>query len=914
MAKNRRKKRQKQRSKASVPLPPIPRPGRVAPEARPDVVAARPSGPGSEGTVVGTVVEVERASLWIEVDGERARIHASELMLGIGERPAERYTVGDHFEAFVFQVEPDHESGATQFSIRRASPYPEALASLGLEMGAEVQATVVNTYDEVIELDIRGVRGNTYTDELPLQPGESPHQRYEPGETIEGLFVYTVHHLGRELQLSVKRSAPGYVEALQQHTVGEVVSGTVSGYERSGGLLLDVDGLVGGVAPDELALTDGESARERYTVGETIEGLFVWSVVHETRHLDLSVKRNAPGYLEALQRRTVGEVVSGTITYIEHDGLCLDVDGLVGVVGSPDLPLLRGESAWQRYTIDETIDGLFVWGIDHNAQHLALSLNRNAPGYVEALQRRKIGEVVSGPITHIEPGGLWLDVHGLVGLVPRSELDLNDGQSPQQRYSVGETIAARVWMIDRIWRTVILSARRQAADFLEEQVEPGATIDAVVRGTTPRDIRMPIRVLTTYSDSSVEIPPHALSLSTGMPPRFEDNQAIRVVVVELDDEGLPTRLSHRQAMDGWEAEMRRLSHNTVVPNARPVPPDALSEAELRAGAAAVDLGPITGFIPEEELDRETGRRIATYNETYRVVVESVDDERRSATVSHERFEERWRAVAGQLELDEGSEVDGELRDFDRETALLDLGSGLLAQMSARELPDSDSQGKAARDRIGEHFPLRITAIDRDKQTIHVEPREQWLEALILETESETLEFKAVLKGDGGPRARTTMTRRSIRTINAFLNTTGGRLIIGVHDGTREVLGLENDRGLGDVPIAKKIDEAHRTLHMHLKRFAARSPLERIRIDDLVTPYTKSVHGKTLLIVECKRGPAHGVDLVVGGKKEFYGRDADSTRLLSDPEDDTDERINDHLLKRAERAVESDDSSSNSDAS
>lgn len=894
--KRREPQRQLPRMQASAPLPSIPRPGRVAPESRPDVVAARPSGPGTEGTVAGTVVGVEREQIWIDVDGRQAKLFAWDLMLGIGEQPANRYTVGDRFQAFVFQIPTAApESGTPQFSIRQASPYPEALA--GLAVGAEVQGTVVNTYDQGIELDIGGVRGVAELADLPLQPSESPHQRYEPGETVEGLGVVENHRLLRQLRLSRKRNVPGYVEALHRRVVGEVVSGTVTGLNPISGLWLDVDGVIGIGLLDELAPADRESAQERYTVGETIEGLFVAQVDSWRRVLNLSFKRNTPGYVEALQRYTIGEMVSGTITEFEGGGgLWLDVDGLVGTVSPQGLDLADGESAWERYTVGEAIDGLFVWSVNHNSQFLSLSLKRNAPSYVEALQRRVVGEAVSGPITGVEPDGLILEVHGLVGVIPASELQLDTGQSPQQRYSVGETIAARVWMIDRTSRTLLLSTRQHAAGFREEQVERGATIDAVVRGTTPRDVRMPIRVLTTYSDSSVEIPPHALSLSTGMPPHFEDNQTIRVVVVELDDEDRPTRLSRRQALDGWEAEMRRLSDNTVVPNARPVPPEALSDAERNAGAAAVDLGPIIGVIPEDELDRETGRYIATYNETYQVVVESVDDERRIATVSHERFEERWQAVAGQLELEDGAEVEGELRDFDKETALFDLGSGLLAQMPMRELPDLDPPGKTEVDRIGERFPLRITNIDPGKQTVHVEPRNQWLEALINEPESETLEFKAVLRGRGGEADRVAMTRRSIRTINAFVNTDGGRLIVGVHDKRREVLGLEADEGLLDPNIPKKIDIAFQVLSSNLKRFAARSQLESI--DDLVTWRTESVRGKTLLIVECKRGPAHGVDLVVGDdQREFYVRDRDGTHALSEDED-----IIDHLRKRAERAT------------
>ena len=1045
MAKNRRKKRRKRQGGQAAKLPPVLRPGRVAPESRPNVVAARPSGPGSEGTVVGTVVEVEREFIWLDVGGARAVLYASELMLGIGERPADRYAVGDGFEAFVFQREPDPESGAPQFSIRRASLYPEALADL--ELGAEVQATVINTYDAGIELDIGGVRGNIFVQGLPLSVGESAHQNYQPGGQITA-HIHRISVEDRELVLSVRQYAPGYMEALQRCTVGDVVSATITGFQPNGGLLLNVDGLVGSILPRELPLSEGEAARERYAIGEIIDGLLVWQVNHEARVLALSVKRNTPSYIEALRRRVVGDVVSATVTAFTGDGglwldvdglvggvpswelaltdrgsvpkryavgqtidglfirqviheahelslsmkrnepgyikalrryavgdvlsatvtnvwgngrgLWLDVDDLVGAVGPQDLDLADGESARGRYTAGETIDGLFVWRVNYENRSLALSTKRNTPRYLKKLRQNAIGDVVSATVTAFQPnGGLWLDVGGLVGSVAPGEIDLDNGESAQDRYTVGETIdslfvwqidledrsldlsakrnapgylealdaiargdeidsiiakvnesgvwldiagvvgwiparelllddgnspqtrytagdpiTARVWLIDHEARDISLSVRRLAADFAEGPIEQGAEISVTVRGTTPRDVRMPIRVLTMYSVSGVEIPPHALSLSTGIPPRFEDGQAIRTVVVELDGRGQPTRLSHRRALDGWEEEVGRLSHNTLVPNARPVPPKALSDTELRTGTVAVDLGPITGFVPEREMDREAGRNVAMYNETYPVVIESVDRERGIAIVSHDRFEERWRELAAGFEV--GGEVVGELRDFDGETALLDVGSGLLAQMPARELPDSDPPGKAVFDRIAERFSLRITAIDRDSQTVHVEPRDRWVEALLDATESETLEFKAVLRGSGGKSERRDMTHEAMRTITGFLNTSGGNLVVGVDD-DREVVGLESDDGLAGKTTAKKIDSAIQTLEDNIKNVQPLNAFDdRVDLRDLVTWTTPLVRGQTLLVVKCQRGPDGGVWLVGKGQPQFWIRQGQET--------------------------------------
>ena len=852
--------------------------------------------------VSATITDFQyNGGLWLDVGGLVGAVGPHELHLAEGESARDRYAVGETIEdLFVWWV--DYEGRELYLSLKRNAPdYVEALKRRAV--GDVVSGTITDVQPNgSLWLDVDGLVRGVLPEDLALADGESARDRYAVGETIEDLFVWQVNHEKRILGLSVKRNAPGYVEALQRRSVGEVVPAVVTDFQSNGGLWLDVDGLVGTVDPLELDLADGESARDRYAVGETIDDLFVWLVDYEARSLYLSVKRNAPGYMEALQRRAVGDVVSGTVTDVSDGGwLRLDVDGLVGGVAPDELVLADGESAQERYAVGQAIDDLFVWGVDHEDRSLILSVKRNAPGYVAALDAVARGDEIDGVVTSASKWGVVLGVAGVVGWIPARELALDDGESPQTRYAAGDPITARVWQIDHEVRDIILSVRLLTVDFTEGPIALGAEISVTVRGATPRGMRLPIRVLA--ADSSMSIPPHALSLSTGVPRSFSDGEEIRAVVVELDDEDRPTRLSHRRALDGWDLEVGRLSSGTLVPNAQVMPLAALSDTELREGSAAVDLGPITGFISEDELDRDSGLALMTYsgNETYSVVIESVSVERERggmAVVSHDRFGERWRELAAGFEV--SGEVKGELRDFDGETALLDLGSGLLAQMPARELSDSDPPSKAVFDRVGERFSLRITAIDRDSQAIYVEHRDQWVESLIGEPESETLEFKEVLKGDPDADDAKEMTRQAMRTINAFLNTEGGRLIIGVHDVTREVTGLEGDPGLDADTIEKKIDQATQMLEANLANLEPRDLLND-DLDGLVTWGTPSVRCGTLLVITCKRGPDAGINYVVKGKPEFWVREGSSKKQLR-----TQSEIRDHLRTRQQRAAAADD--------
>ena len=811
-----------------------------------------PNAREADRTVVGTVLEVEREFIWIETEGTRAKLYASELMLDIGEVPADRYTPGDRFEAFVFQMEPDPESGAPQFSIRRAAPYPDALNRL--EVGSVVaNATVVNTYGVGIELDVDGVRGNAFSSELPLHPGESTHQRYQPGDITSDLLVCWIDN-DRGLFLSARRNAPGYVEALNARSVGDIVSGVVTELDDDGELTLDIDGVIGYVALDELVLNDGEALGDRYAVGDVVEDLLVWVVDHDARDLALSVRRNAPGYVEALSAHSVGDVVSAPITIIQDNGgLWLDVGSVIGRVTPDELTLAEGESATDRYSVDDTVDDLFVWQINDsrslslslrrnapgyvealNTHHvgdvvsatvinfqgngglildvgdvlggappwdlaladgesaqdryavgdpihnlfvwqvgrddrtLALSVRRNAPGYVEALNTHRVGDVVSGTITSIQPGGLWLDIDGAIGWIFKEEVLLENDETLAERYADEDPVTAVVQHVDRQSRALLLSARRIASALVEEPIVQGATIKAIVVRKRAGGIDVSLG-----GGSEIYVPDYALSLRPGGSPDLEPGQEIEVVVMDVKD-GVPTVLSRRRALDGWEAARGRLAVGVVAPNAQIIP---WADRPNDDGRAAIDLGPITGFIPIDELDAEAAQNLMSRRANTRlgIVIEDLNEGVWTASVSGTNFKARWDQLVDGLPTNEG--IEGEIIDIARGVATLDLGCGLLGEMPVNELPPLANEGG---ERVGEVVTVGIRAVDPDEYRIAVESGAYRLAEMIADRENITCEFKAVFKGRRG-NEEVRSGYPVARAMAGMMNRGGGHVLVGVYE-------------------------------------------------------------------------------------------------------------------------------------
>ena len=726
--------------------------------------------------------------------------------------------------------------------------------------------------------DVDGLVGSVAPDELVLNDDESARERYAVGETIDGLFVYQINHESRSLILSAKRNAPGYVEALQQravgdvealqqravgdvealqqravgdvealqrHAVGDLVSATITVLADDGGLWFDVGGLVGSVGPRELDLADGESARDRYAVGETIDGLFVGQIDHESRELRLSVKRNAPGYVEALQQRAVGDVVAGTITAFWGNsyGLWLDVDGLVGSVPAWELDLADGESVRDRYAVGETIDSLFVWQVDHTTRRIGLSVKRNAPGHLEALQQCTVGDVVSATVTDFQTnGGLWLDVDGLVGSVAPHELVLNDDESTQDRYAVGETIEGLfVWLVDQRSRFLLLSLRRKAPWAANAQIKRESIIEVVVRKNRISGIDVSV---SGSEDGDVFIPDYALSLAPGDRPRFGLGEAIHVFVTAVGREDNPPVLSRRRALEGWPDAVARLAPGVVVQDAQVIPSAAFLEGDSRA---AVDLGPIIGYVSEMEVDAQKAAELMEHraNTSYPVLIEAVDERGGIAEVSEAQFAARWAELAANISV--GESMEAELRRVARDKAILDLGSGLQAEMPREQIPTIEHAGERRRAPEGETFPVLIISKNETEHIIVAEHPNQWLVEMIAGDENLTCEFKASYRG--GTRGTDVRSGQVVlRAMAGMMNRDGGYVLIGVLDPDEErEAGLDLVIGWEERSRFKVKNDLTTDLgNLTEKKFAARS------VTDFFTPrFADLPNGAEVLVIKCK---------------------------------------------------------------
>ncbi len=246
------------------------------------------------------------------------------------------------------------------------------------------------------------------------------------------------------------------------------------------------------------------------------------------------------------------------------------------------------------------------------------------------------------------------------------------------------------------------------------------------------------------------------------------------------EDGAPTVLSHRRALGSWGAARDRLAAGAVVPDAQVIP--WVDRPNRDDGRAAVDLGPITGFIPLDERDAGAAEDLMSRraNRRHGVVIEGLDEDVWTASVSEVKFEARWRELVDGLPTGEG--IEGEIIDIARRNATLDLGSGLLGEMSVEQLPARAEGDGAEQDRIGETVTVRIKSIEAATYTITAEIQNYELMQMIAGNESAMCEFKAVFQGQREGDSKEVRSGYPVaRAMAGMMNRDGGHVLIGVYE-------------------------------------------------------------------------------------------------------------------------------------
>lgn len=270
----------------------------------------------------------------------------------------------------------------------------------------------------------------------------------------------------------------------KSNTVADIVEGTVIKKEQDG-YLVSVKG-----AKMEAFLSNRElsSDVEELEVGDVRE-FYVLKEENNEDAMQLSLKRIAfaQAWAQLNDAKIQGDTILAKVVSTVKGGVLVDVADLKGFIPSSQL---RTGTPFDGL-IDQKIE-VKVLEADPKKNKLILSQRQAVAEQRDqvvdnVLSSLEEGQVVKGNVVRITDFGAFVDINGIDGLLPISEISWQRIKHPSDVITLGDTIEVKIIKIDTELKRISLSLKRMGENpwqQIEGQFEEGQIVKGTVNKVT----------------------------------------------------------------------------------------------------------------------------------------------------------------------------------------------------------------------------------------------------------------------------------------------------------------------------------------------------------------------------------------------------------------------------------------------
>lgn len=276
----------------------------------------------------------------------------------------------------------------------------------------------------------------------------------------------------RNLQLIESLSSPSDMqrfEALLEEKYdygfkrGEIVEGKVL-YFDSHNAYVDIGAKTAAVLPAK-ELANRAPLDEELKIGETYE-FYILREENEDGQWTLSQRRVAQAYTwkTLLEKMEKDDVMECKVVSVVKGGLLVDVMGLRGFVPASHI---RSRTNYEEM-VGQTIP-LKILTVEQNRNNIILS-HRKVVAEQLAEQRHnmfanlQVGSIVEGEVVRITDFGAFVDLGGIDGLLPLSQISWRWVEHPSDVLSIGDKVKVEIIGVDVDRQRVSLSVKSQQSD------------------------------------------------------------------------------------------------------------------------------------------------------------------------------------------------------------------------------------------------------------------------------------------------------------------------------------------------------------------------------------------------------------------------------------------------------------------
>ncbi|MBI3590093.1 MAG: S1 RNA-binding domain-containing protein [Candidatus Melainabacteria bacterium] len=252
---------------------------------------------------------------------------------------------------------------------------------------------------------------------------------------------------------------------------GEIVKGKIIRLEKDGALV-DIGGKTEAFLPYKELTNRPKRVKieELVQIGEEHE-FFILRDESDDETIVLSLKKvnQAQGWNKLEEAKKANETLTGPVTSVVKGGIIVELFGIKGFIPSSQLRL---KSSQQDSLLGSNLS-VKILEIDQRKNKLIISQklaahDEKADLREKTMQNLELGQTVAGEIVRVTDFGAFIDLGGIDGLLPISEISWKRVNNPQDILKVGQQIELKVLKIDRDTSRISLSLKRMHGDPWDE--------------------------------------------------------------------------------------------------------------------------------------------------------------------------------------------------------------------------------------------------------------------------------------------------------------------------------------------------------------------------------------------------------------------------------------------------------------
>ena len=350
----------------------------------------------------------------------------------------------------------------------RAEQRAEVIANL--TEGQSIDGVVKNITEYGAFVDLGGVDGLLHVTDMAWRRVNHPSEILSIGETVK-VQVVKINKDTHRISLGMKQlQSDPWDTVADKFPIGSVHKGRVTNITDYGAFVELEAGIEGLVHVSEMSWTKKNVHPGKIVSTSQEVDVMVLEIDEQKRRVSLGLKQTQRNPWEVFaETHPAGTPIEGEVKNITEFGLFVGLDGDIdGMVHLSDLSWdQRGEDAIQNYRKGDMVRAV-VQEVDVEKARISLSVKAlENDTMTEAVDGVKRGSVVSVTVTAIEDGGIEVEYNGVKSFIRRSDLARDRQDQRPERFSVGDTVDARVTNIDTKTRRLGLSIK--AREIAEEK-------------------------------------------------------------------------------------------------------------------------------------------------------------------------------------------------------------------------------------------------------------------------------------------------------------------------------------------------------------------------------------------------------------------------------------------------------------